>query len=77
MHDAGLASERYAITLLQTAEPDGISQESARYRMEQAIKYYAEWGAHLKVNSLKSTHRALLGRGVDAGAQEGISNELF
>ena len=56
VHDAALASERYAIFLAE----DMQDREEASYRMKQASKYYYDWGAHGKVRSIQETHSDLL-----------------
>jgi len=45
-----LANERYADLLVRGGE-----EEEARYRLEEAVKYYSEWGAMKKVELLKSS----------------------
>lgn len=55
IHDAGLASERmgdyYKIVMKDTNE--------AKYRYEQAIKFYEEWGAKATVRLIRTKHRDL------------------
>jgi hypothetical protein len=49
MHHAALCNERYADFLLQELS----DEEEAKYRMEEAIRFYEEWGAVGKVGMLK------------------------
>jgi hypothetical protein len=49
MHHAALCNERYADFLLQELS----DEEEAKYRMEEAIRFYEEWGAVGKVEMLK------------------------
>jgi hypothetical protein len=49
MHHAALCNERYADFLLQELS----DEEEAKYRMEEAIRFYEAWGAVGKVEMLK------------------------
>jgi hypothetical protein len=49
MHHAALCNERYADFLLQELS----DEEEAKYRTEEAIRFYEEWGALGKVELLK------------------------
>jgi predicted ATPase len=49
MHHAALCNERYADFLLQELS----DEEEAKYRMEEAIRFYEEWGAVGKVEMLE------------------------
>jgi len=51
LHDTALFNERYADFLLNKEVPD---EDGAKYRMNQAIQYYTEWGAEAKVSKMKS-----------------------
>ena len=55
IQDAGLANERFALSLLELKD-----RETATYHMERAISFYSLWGASCKVDLLKRTHRDLL-----------------
>ena len=50
LHHAGLFNERYA-DLLRTCLHD---EDEARYRIEESIRWYAEWGAMAVVDRLES-----------------------
>lgn len=47
-----------ATTLLEA----GGETEQARYRLNESIRHFSEWGAHHKVGFLKDAHAALLHR---------------
>jgi hypothetical protein len=49
LQDAGLANERYADFLLRDV-PD---EDEAAHRMEEAIRFYGNWGAARKVDRLR------------------------
>ena len=57
LQDAGLANERYADFLFQV-----LSKEyEANYHIQEAIKFYKEWGAEAKAQFLsESWHRSLV-----------------
>ena len=55
LQDAGLANERYA-TFLRSVH----ALSDASFFMNEAMKYYAEWGATRKVQVLYETHTDLL-----------------
>mmetsp|Transcript_8011 Transcript_8011/g.11582 ORF Transcript_8011/g.11582 Transcript_8011/m.11582 type:complete len:1061 (-) Transcript_8011:32-3214(-) len=57
--DAALASERFAVSLLECTK-GSTGDEDARSHMEQAIKYYSSWGAKKKVEVLKKDYCSLL-----------------
>lgn len=50
LHVAGLANQRYADYLLI----DRHDEEEARYRIEQAIRFYSEWGADAVVERVRN-----------------------
>jgi len=59
VQDAGLANERYASFLLDVAK----DEDSARYHLEEAIRYYRQWGASKKVSMLmEGPYSHLLGK---------------
>jgi hypothetical protein len=47
LHDAALASERFADFVL------GYDRDEATYRLEESIRFYSEWGATSKVEMLR------------------------
>ena len=53
LHTAGLANERFADYLLAVKK----DQEEARYRFEQAIRFYSEWGAEAVVERVREKVR--------------------
>ena len=59
LQHAALANERYAESLLEIA-PKLSRRDEAKYRLEQAIRCYSEWGAHQKVKILRQSHAVLL-----------------
>ena len=50
LHHLGLLNERYSDFLLRDF---GLEKES-KYRMEESIRYFREWGAVHKVEALKT-----------------------
>jgi len=50
LHHLGLFNERYSDFLQRELK----SEQESRYRLEQAIRYYRQWGAVHKVKSLES-----------------------
>jgi hypothetical protein len=48
-----LANERYADFLLHHMSEN---KEEAEYRLEEAIRFYSEWGAARKVDILRHSH---------------------
>ena len=56
LRDAGLISERYADFLLNDIE----DPQQARFHVENAIRYYEEWGARRSVDALQSKYADLL-----------------
>ncbi|CAB9519522.1 Transcriptional regulator [Seminavis robusta] len=50
--DAALGSERCADFLLSKMK----DQEGASYRMQEAVRYYKEWGAQRKVEQMENNH---------------------
>lgn len=50
LHHLGLLNERYSDFLLR----DLSLEKESRYRLEEAIRYYTEWGAVHKVKALES-----------------------
>lgn len=65
LHHAGLFNERYA-DLLQIMK-DG---NEAVYRLEEAIRWYTEWGATLKVELLSVRVNAMKVEGFFGGVQD-------
>ena len=57
IQDAALANERYAQYLLLSSSQD--SQNEARGRLELAVRFYQEWGAVAKVESLLARYADL------------------
>lgn len=57
IQDSALASERYGDYLLQVCESD---KSDAVYRVEEAIRLYKEWGAHVKARQMLKKHSCLL-----------------
>ena len=55
IHYAALANERYGEFLLYEMD----DKEEATFRLEEAIKYYLDWGAYAKSDSLRETYRDL------------------
>jgi hypothetical protein len=55
MKDAGLANERYAELVLH----DIGDKEEARFRAEESIRFYKEYGAQRKVDLLEAKYRHL------------------
>jgi hypothetical protein len=53
LNHAALSSERYSDYLLNELHD---SQE-AKYRMDEAIRFYEDWGAYAKVDGLKGSSR--------------------
>lgn len=53
-HDAALASERLGELALEMGD-----KEEAVYRFKEAVRYYNEWGAKRKVDSLQDKHSHL------------------
>lgn len=46
-HDAGLANERYATYMLELCD-----KAEAKHRLEEASRFYKQWGAARKVEIL-------------------------
>ena len=58
LHDAALASERYGRYLFETSKDveSSLDHDEATFRIKQAVKYYSDWGAHVRSpNSRMST----------------------
>lgn len=56
MQDAGLASERYGEFLINELK----EQDDGVYRLQQALRYYGEWGANGKVQQVEKKYAGLL-----------------
>ena len=56
LQDAALANERYAQYLVRT----GNDQAGALYRIQEALRYYQDWGATAKVKALREEFKHLL-----------------
>jgi hypothetical protein len=60
VHDAALASERYGEFLLNDKpQPCELDKQEALYRFGEAVKYYSDWGAVSKVESLQTKYADL------------------
>jgi hypothetical protein len=64
VHDAALANERYAEFLLH----DMSDKQEAAFRVEEAIKFYSEWGASKKVDLLRVQYSDLSPRPTEISA---------
>jgi hypothetical protein len=60
IHDAALANERYAMLLVEQ-KGDNSTIEDAKFRLQEAIRLYTEWGASTKVTLLEITYAKVLG----------------
>jgi predicted ATPase len=56
LHNAALFSERYADFLNREGSHIARADEEAKYRIEEAIRFYNEWGAEAKVQILLKIH---------------------
>ena len=54
LHDAALANERYAGFLLHVLQ----DKQEAKHRLEEAVRFYSDWGAERKAGLL---HKAIEG----------------
>mmetsp|Transcript_40364 Transcript_40364/g.97469 ORF Transcript_40364/g.97469 Transcript_40364/m.97469 type:complete len:104 (+) Transcript_40364:1084-1395(+) len=50
LNDAALINERYAGFMKEVGDED-----EAKYRLEEAIRFYRDWGAYAKVEQLSRT----------------------
>jgi hypothetical protein len=55
LHHAGFFSERYADYMIYAHN----DVDEAKYRFQEAIRYYHEWGAYEKVATLQRLHDSL------------------
>lgn len=60
LHDAALFNERYADFLRKEGHHFALAEDEIVYRIEEAIRYYKEWGAKAKVEMLQAEHGRLL-----------------
>jgi len=61
LHHAGLINERYG----DFVKGDLFDDDEYRYRIQEAIRFYREWGASAKVNMLVKTKGSLLDSSVN------------
>lgn len=55
LQDVALANEWYAELLLEV-DADPTDQDEAKYRLEESIKYYTEWGANGKIEIFRKKY---------------------
>jgi hypothetical protein len=58
IQDRALAHERYSEYLSRLG---AVHDEDASFQLDEAVRLYAEWGAHAKVKQLRDAHEARFG----------------